>query len=99
MAQIARREALRVAAERQHAPLDGVGEPALSDHDGTSLHEDVRQAVRLLGPDEQRALLARYWLDLTHEETAIRLGVPVGTVKVRLHRARLRMRDHLMMEP
>jgi RNA polymerase sigma factor (sigma-70 family) len=40
-------------------------------------------------------LRLRYADDLTHVEVARRLGVPVGTVKVRLHRARRRLRVHL----
>jgi RNA polymerase sigma-70 factor (ECF subfamily) len=34
----------------------------------------------------------RYVEDLTQGQVAARLGVPEGTVKVRLHRARARLR-------
>jgi RNA polymerase sigma-70 factor (ECF subfamily) len=37
----------------------------------------------------------RYGEDLTQAEVARRLGVPEGTVKVRLHRARRRLRGLL----
>jgi RNA polymerase sigma-70 factor (ECF subfamily) len=43
--------------------------------------------------DGDRSLLAlRYAEDLTQSEVARRLGMPEGTVKVRLHRARRRLR-------
>ena len=35
------------------------------------------------------------WAELTHEEIATALDIPVGTVKSRLHRARRVLRAHL----
>jgi len=37
----------------------------------------------------------RYDLDLTQVEIAARLGLPEGTVKVRLHRAQAKLRRDL----
>lgn len=43
-------------------------------------------------PGDQRAIIeATHFLGLTHEETAERLGLPVGTVKSRSHRAHKRL--------
>ena len=52
----------------------------------------TRQALRALRPDERNLIRLRYVEDLTHGELARRLGMPEGTVKVRLHRARNRLR-------
>ena len=41
------------------------------------------------------ALLLVAWADLTYEETAAALGVPVGTVRSRVSRARSTMRAAL----
>jgi RNA polymerase sigma factor (sigma-70 family) len=47
-------------------------------------------------PDEQRlALVCRYFLELSEEETAAALGVRAGTVKSRLSRALARLREQL----
>ncbi len=51
----------------------------------------VRTALDRIPPDEREVLRATHFLGLTHEETAERLGVPVGTVKSRSFRAHRRM--------
>lgn len=43
-------------------------------------------------------LLLVAWGDLSYEEAALALGVPIGTVRSRLHRARARLRQHLPEE-
>ena len=52
----------------------------------------VEQALCSLGEGDRRVLSLRYAEDLTQVEVARRLGVPEGTAKVRLHRARRRLR-------
>jgi RNA polymerase sigma-70 factor (ECF subfamily) len=47
------------------------------------------------GAWEREILRATHYLGLTHEETASRLGIPVGTVKSRSYRAHRRMADLL----
>jgi RNA polymerase sigma-70 factor (ECF subfamily) len=50
------------------------------------------QALSKLRPEERTLIHLRYVEDLTQGEVAARLGVPEGTVKVRLHRVRARLR-------
>ncbi len=60
--------------------------PASVAHGGEAL--EVRQAIDLL-PDEYRHVLRLFYFeDRSYEETAAMLGVPLGTLKTRLHRAR-----------
>jgi bifunctional DNase/RNase len=57
--------------------------------------DGVRGAVAAL-PDGQRHAVALFYLaGLTHAEVADRLGVRVGAVKTRLHKARERLRREL----
>ncbi len=42
-----------------------------------------------------RALLLHAWAELTYTEIAHATGVPVGTVRSRIHRARTQLRTHL----
>jgi RNA polymerase sigma-70 factor (ECF subfamily) len=41
--------------------------------------------------EEKEVLHATHYLGLTHEQTAERLGIPVGTVKSRAHRGHRRL--------
>ena len=56
---------------------------------------DVAAAVAELPKDERDALLLVAWADLSYEDVAVALGVPIGTVRSRLARARRRVRDRL----
>ena len=60
---------------------------------------DVRRAL-LLVPEEFRAVLVLHDVqDLAYEDIAEILGIPVGTVKSRLHRGRLALARLLPGEP
>ncbi|GAA2733287.1 RNA polymerase sigma factor [Actinocorallia aurantiaca] len=52
-------------------------------------------ALARLPRGERDVLLLVAWADLSYEETAQTLGVPLGTVRSRLHRARRRLREAL----
>lgn len=55
-------------------------------------HADLQAALRRLSQPDRRLLAMRYVEDLTQAAIASRLGIPEGTVKVRLHRARNKLR-------
>ena len=59
--------------------------------EGTWTAWEVRQAIETLPIEERSVLEATHFLGLTHEETGRRLGIPVGTVKSRSHRAYRRL--------
>ncbi|MFI7700044.1 RNA polymerase sigma factor [Nonomuraea sp. NPDC049480] len=52
-------------------------------------------ALTRLSAGERDLLLLVAWADLTYEDAAIALGVPVGTVRSRLHRLRVKVRRAL----
>ncbi|MFF4773547.1 RNA polymerase sigma factor [Microtetraspora fusca] len=81
-----------------------------ADGPGAALHEEERSAERVsaaamrpalaaalarLSAAERDLLLLVAWADLTYEETAEALKIPVGTVRSRLHRIRAKLRRHL----
>ena len=53
----------------------------------------IADAVAELPEEERDALLLFVWEELSYEEIAVALGVPVGTVRSRLNRARVRLRE------
>jgi RNA polymerase sigma-70 factor (ECF subfamily) len=55
--------------------------------------ETTRAALQHLPEGERAALLMAAWDGLPHEQIAAALGCSVPAVKVRVHRARLRLRQ------
>jgi RNA polymerase sigma-70 factor (ECF subfamily) len=104
--QIARREALREAARQvrakdlyTHAPGELLGDLAAG-QDVSQLAEiiDLREAIAELAPGDALLLRLRYERDLTQPRLARLVGMPEGTVKIRLHRIRGRLRERLTGE-
>lgn len=55
----------------------------------------VRDAVTQLSPEQRRALELAFFSGLTQQEIAARLHEPLGTVKARIRRGLLKLRDLL----
>lgn len=96
LVQITRNEAIRLAARRQRRwaseILDMSDRPQVeSGLDRTIESVATEQALSVLRPDERTLIRLRYEEDLTQGQVAERLGIPEGTVKVRIHRARARL--------
>ena len=88
---IARRAAIDVyRRENRHArPSSDLPDVAVLPVSFESTWEafEVRRAVDELPPDERAVVRLAHFEGLTHAEIAARLGVPLGTVKSRSHRA------------
>ena len=56
----------------------------------------VMDGINALSTGDREATLLFYYRQMSVQETATRLGISVGTVKVRLHRARQRLRIWLV---
>jgi RNA polymerase sigma-70 factor (ECF subfamily) len=57
--------------------------------------DEVGRLVRSLPADQQIVVALRFWRDLSLEDIAERLNVPLGTVKSRLHYAMRSLRTEL----
>jgi RNA polymerase sigma-70 factor (ECF subfamily) len=100
---IARNEALRrLARQTLRQDLyteDGAellqGLPANQDLSLRAEIIDLRNAIAELAPRDALLLKLRYEVDLTQGRLARLAGLPEGTVKIRLHRIRGRLRERL----
>lgn len=59
------------------------------------LRNTIMCAIERLPEEQKKVVLLRDVYELKYEEVAFCLGIPVGTVKSRLHRARLLLRMYL----
>jgi RNA polymerase sigma factor (sigma-70 family) len=85
------RATARLAAARL-APVD-MAERLAGALDASALWPLVANAVAALPPPERDALILHVWEDLGYQEIADALGIPIGTVRSRLNRARRRLRE------
>jgi RNA polymerase sigma-70 factor (ECF subfamily) len=94
LAAIAHNEGRRHVARRVPEPVADVAEPAAGADAVKPLAErlDLRRALRVLDPVDQRLLTLRYVGDRSSGDIARLADMPASTVRVRLHRARARIR-------
>ena len=74
-------------------PPDDPSEAVASVIDAESLWLRVAHAITRLPHTERDALVLYAWEGLSYGQIAVALGVPVGTVRSRLNRARIRLRE------
>jgi RNA polymerase sigma factor (sigma-70 family) len=99
LAHCRRGEVRRYRALARAAP-DPVTEPAPAERvvdavAASALRSRLAAALAALSTRDRDVLLLIAWGDLTYEEVADALGIPIGTVRSRLHRARSHLRAAL----
>lgn len=70
-------------------------EPVAPESDRTGVQRDLARAMAGLNDGERNAILQCYYNDLSHEEAAMVLGMPLGTVKTNILKAKEKMRAAL----
>jgi RNA polymerase sigma-70 factor (ECF subfamily) len=56
---------------------------------------NIRSVLGSLTPDQRQAIEMAFFAGKTHLEIAQELGAPVGTIKARIRRGMLKMRESL----
>ncbi len=98
---------LSTRSRHRHDPLDDSvlvadrsPEADLEQHAGSlELRDQLAAAVAALPPRLRAVVVLRDVYDLPHEAIAAELGISVSAAKVRLHRARKRLRERLFPLP
>jgi RNA polymerase sigma-70 factor, ECF subfamily len=84
-------------AQRFPSPIDikffAAGVPQTSSVQ--TLVREIIDALKIMSPQQREALLLVFWHGLTYSEVAERLGVPINTVRTRIHRARHKALDRI----
>jgi RNA polymerase sigma-70 factor (ECF subfamily) len=97
-----RRQEIRFYKAVARTGTDPVTEPFTERVDAavtaTAATRSLAAALAGLPAAYRDALLLVAWGDLSYEEAALALGVPVGTIRSRLHRARTTLQRHLPEE-
>lgn len=87
------------ADEDASGPIAQLADESLPDPEqrarGQALARDLQTAVGALEPAYRELLLLRFQEGLAYHEIAAVTGLPLGTVKVRLHRGRKRLAEAL----
>ena len=78
-------------AQTHAAPADVPGTDLMA----RTLDEELEQALLMLSDSLRVCLVLSDIEGLSYEETALALGIPIGTVRSRLARARMKMHDLL----
>ena len=94
----ARSEVRQLRAYTRH----GADDTSHDDHaasdarlDASSQTRELATALEALNPGDREALLMFAWNDMSYEDIAEALDIPVGTVRSRLNRARRIVQQHL----
>jgi RNA polymerase sigma-70 factor (ECF subfamily) len=96
----------RLRFESRRKRTDGGDMPPLADvaadpHDALELREQgesLRAALAALTPDERQAIETTFFAGLTHAEAAVRLDLPLGTIKTRIRSGLHKLRQRLTAE-
>jgi RNA polymerase sigma factor (sigma-70 family) len=93
--ELRRLRALARVERWEAGPSEDLAARAVARADARAAGPAVAAALARLRSEERDVLLLVAWAGLEYEEVAIATGVPIGTVRSRLHRARQALRAEL----
>ena len=86
-----RKRELLLDLDEAELPAEDAGE----DMPDIASRVDLERALATLSDAERAAIAACYYADLSHEEAALALGIPVGTVKTHILRGKAKLKARL----
>ena len=95
---LARNAALDWLRQRRAIPFEDVHGPDASvDDSGSRSISSLREALATLSDEQQRVVLMRHMVGLSHGEIATKLGKSEGSIHGLHHRARANLKEALML--
>ncbi len=93
----------RRKAKRYSAAVDRFGNEPTASHNqavsaGAADSSDLEVVLAVLSEDERSVMVMSFALGLSHAEIGGVIGMPIGTVKSHIHRARRRIRERFPQE-
>ncbi len=88
-------QAQAVAASRMNPNSAPAADAVENEIAGQELAEKVQEALKRVAPERRAVLLLRVIDELSYEQIAQALSIPIGTVMSSLHRARLELKEAL----
>ena len=100
-------DTLKAITRHRHLPLDTATPATIPDPHGherspegvfaaAETRQELRRALEKLTPEQRAVIILRYYQQLSAADVARELAIPSGTVRRRLHDARLRLRRFLL---
>ena len=89
------RKKREVALEIDDDALPPNAEAAFDEMPDVAARVDLERALATLSDGERACVSACYYADLSHEEAAAALGLPLGTVKTHIMRAKAKLKVRL----
>ena len=89
------------STRRERALIDDVDLEEVGGSGGDDESPDldaVGVALLAIPPPQREALVLKYWDDLSYEEIAVVVGVPIGTVRTRIHHGKQKIAQLLSRE-
>jgi RNA polymerase sigma-70 factor (ECF subfamily) len=88
----------RATRRASRADVPDLADEVIGRLEAAQLGPRLSRALAALPAVDRDTLLLYAWTELRYDDVARALGVPVGTVRSRLHRARARVQSHLASE-
>ncbi len=89
---------VQAKARRAQDPTEEIHGSVAGGEDAASLRIDLERALAKLSPEHRTVIVLRAFHGLEYDEIAEVLDIPIGTVRSRLHHARMQLRMHLSGE-